>query len=162
VHILITGGAGFIGCNAAKRLLDEGHKVTVLDNLSRRGTRANLEWLKQNGLERFVSCDVRDAAALTAAVARCGKIAAVLHLAAQVAVTTSVTDPREDFEINALGTFNLLEAVRATGRRPLVIYASTNKVYGGMEDVEIVETNGACEDEREGRYYYKNLPAGVP
>lgn len=161
MHILITGGAGFIGCNAAKRFLDSGHRVTVLDNLSRRGTSANLAWLKSCGLHDFISCDVRDFNRLQEALRGCDGLSAVLHLAAQVAVTTSVTNPREDFEINALGTFNLLEAVRATGSRPLVIYASTNKVYGGMEEVEIGNAPGICEDEREGRYYYKDLAEGA-
>jgi CDP-paratose 2-epimerase len=162
VHVLITGGAGFIGCNAAKRFLDLGYRVTVLDNLSRRGASANLEWLKSCGLHEFISCDVRDAGRLSEAVRRCRGLSAVLHLAAQVAVTTSVNYPREDFEINALGTFNLLEAVRAAGGRPLVIYASTNKVYGGMEDVEIETAPGICKDEREGRYSYKGLAGGCP
>jgi CDP-paratose 2-epimerase len=161
LHILITGGAGFIGCNAAQRFLALGYEVTVLDNLSRRGTSANLEWLRSRGLQHFVPCDVRDAARLAEGVRQCGELSAVLHLAAQVAVTTSVQNPREDFEINALGTFNLLEAVRATGGRPLVIYASTNKVYGGMEEVAIESAPGICADEREGRYYYKDLAEGV-
>lgn len=151
---LITGGAGFIGCNAASRFLKRGDRVTVLDNLSRKGTRLNLEWLRQQGgaLE-FVEADIRDTMALERVFLR-REVDAVLHLAGQVAVTTSVERPREDFEINALGTFNVLEAVRLSGQTPAVIYASTNKVYGGMTDIGIVE--------RHGRYEYAELPQGVP
>lgn len=105
MKVLITGGAGFIGCNWAARLMRGGHTVTVFDNLSRKGTPANLEWLQTQGAVNFVRGDVRDAAALAEAAK--GR-QAVYHLAAQVAVTTSVVNPREDFEINALGTFNAL------------------------------------------------------
>ena len=151
--VLITGGAGFIGCNYAVHLLQAGHDVTLFDNLSRRGAASNLDWLRERfarGFE-FVRADVRDADALAAAV---DWQDAVFHLAAQVAVTSSVTDPREDFEINALGTFNVLEAARLTGRQPLVVYASTNKVYGGMEHVRVVETDT--------RWEYADLPLGLP
>jgi CDP-paratose 2-epimerase len=151
MRILITGGAGFIGCNWAARVLREGHAVTVFDNLSRRGTDANLEWLQAQGTVQFIPGDVRDAPALVAA-ARDQE--AIYHLAAQVAVTTSVVNPREDFEVNALGTFNVLEAARLSGRRPLVVYASTNKVYGGMEEVRVMEA--------ETRYAYADLPYGLP
>jgi CDP-paratose 2-epimerase len=139
MRILITGGAGFIGCNLADRCLGEGHQVTLLDNLSRRGSEANLAWLNgRHGEERlgFVRADVRDAEAMLQAA---GGQEAIYHLAAQTAVTTSVTDPRTDFEINALGTFNVLEAARRAGADPVFIYASTNKVYGGMEDAPAVE-----------------------
>lgn len=151
MNILITGGAGFIGCNWAERLIGEGHAVTVFDNLSRKGTSANLEWLRTRGAFEFVEGDVRDAALLEKAAK--GQ-QAIYHLAAQVAVTTSVVNPREDFEINALGTFNALEAARAAGTNPLVVYASTNKVYGGMEEVRI--------EEGDMRYGYADLPHGLP
>lgn len=150
-NVLITGGAGFIGCNWAARLMRGGHTVTVFDNLSRQGTPANLEWLKTQGPVNFVRGDVRDAAALAEAAK--GQ-RAVYHLAAQVAVTTSVVNPREDFEVNALGTFNALEAARAAGTQPVVVYASTNKVYGGMEDVGVTE--------EATRYRYSDLPHGLP
>jgi len=97
VHILVTGGAGFIGYNAVTRFMERGHRVTVLDNLSRRGARANLGALQAAGLGRFVQCDVRDSASLTSALHEAGEVDSVLHLAAQVAVTTSLTNPREDF-----------------------------------------------------------------
>ncbi len=151
---LITGGAGFIGANYAARLLARGERVTLYDNLSRRGAERNVAWLRERFGEhafRLVVGDVRDAALLTAEVREAD---VVVHLAAQVAVTTSVRQPRLDFEVNALGTFNVLEAARLSPRNPLVIYASTNKVYGGMEEVGVVE--------EETRYRYADLPHGVP
>ncbi len=149
---LITGGAGFIGCNLAHTLLAEREQVTVLDNLSRPGTAQNLAWLRdQHGPDfEFVQADVRDAGAMQAAVQG---HEVVYHLAGQVAVTTSVNNPREDFEINALGSFNVLEAARQAKPMPIFFYASTNKVYGGMEHVQIVE--------QPTRYSYADLPAGV-
>jgi CDP-paratose 2-epimerase len=133
---LITGGAGFVGANLAHRLLSQGQRVLVFDNLSRPGVERNLEWLEQNhaaGLEVMVA-DIRDAAAVERAVAKAGH---VFHFAAQVAVTTSLADPREDFAINALGTLNVLEAARAQRVPPSVLVTSTNKVYGGLEDVSL-------------------------
>jgi CDP-paratose 2-epimerase len=150
--MLITGGAGFIGVNAARYFADKGWHITVLDNLSRRGTEDNLRWLQDQADIRFERVDIRDHAALEAAV-KSARPDVPLHLAAQVAVTTSVTDPREDFEINALGTFNVLEAVRQHSPESFVINASTNKVYGKMEEVGTVERNG--------RYEYRDLPTGV-
>jgi CDP-paratose 2-epimerase len=151
---IVTGGAGFIGCHAAARFAAAGHHVVLVDNLSRRGADANLAWLKGRGVTDFVKADVRDAKALNDLLARHADADAVLHLAGQVAVTTSVADPRADFEINALGTLNVLEAVRlAAGGRPAVLYSSTNKVYGNLEHVKVVE--------RGGRYTYEDLPHGV-
>jgi len=153
-NYFITGGAGFIGSNYVHRLLARGEKVTIYDNLSRGGAPRNLAWLQETFGEnafRLIVGDVRDAALLTAAGREAGVI---VHLAGQVAVTTSVTHPREDFEANALGAFNVLEAARLSERRPMVIYASTNKVYGGMEDVPVVE--------RATRWEYENLPFGCP
>jgi CDP-paratose 2-epimerase len=153
-HYLITGGAGFIGCNYTAHLLENGQEVTIFDNLSRRGTDKNLEWLKTKFGEKaftFVRGDIRDLESLKKVVP--GKDV-IVHLAAQVAVTTSVTDPREDFEINALGTFNVLEAARLVGDDPIILYASTNKVYGGMEEVRV-----ASDDVQ---YYYEDFPLGIP
>lgn len=153
-NYLVTGGAGFIGSNYVSRLLKRGEKVTVFDNLSRKGAAANLTWLREKyGANSFqlIQADVRDTKAIEEAAADADVI---VHLAAQVAVTTSVTHPREDFEINALGTFNVLEAARASGRKPIFLFASTNKVYGGMDDVEVVE--------QATRYMYKDLPLGCP
>lgn len=151
---LITGGAGFIGCHAAARLHAAGHRVVVVDNLSRRGTDANLAWLQAQGVTDLIQADIRDAAAMQSLLARHADADVVLHLAGQVAVTTSVADPRADFEANALGTFNVLEAVRTAAQgRPALFYSSTNKVYGNLEHVEVVE--------RDGRYAYADRPLGV-
>lgn len=150
---MITGGAGFIGCNYASRCLARGEKILIFDNLSRPGSKRNIEWLEQmhgkNSFELVVG-DVRDADAIQKAARNANRI---LHLAAQVAVTTSVTDPRTDFEINAQGTFNTLEAARLSGNLPGFIYASTNKVFGGMENVRVVE--------QKTRYDYGDLPEGA-
>jgi CDP-paratose 2-epimerase len=149
---LVVGGAGFIGVNAAHHIAQQGHDVTVLDNFSRQGTEDNAEWLlAQHPKVRVVRADIRsDREAMEREAAACDVL---LHLAAQVAVTTSVSDPRTDFEINALGSFNVLDAARRAPRPPIVLYSSTNKVYGGMEEVSIVE--------KEGRYAYGTLPLGV-
>lgn len=136
--ILITGGAGFIGSALADRLAREGEDVLVYDSFARPGVEDNVAWLRERNPRR-VSCaigDIRDKAALSEAVRGC---AAVFHLAAQVAVTTSLADPAEDVQVNLQGTFNLLEALRR-GRQPCV-FASTNKVYGGLEDVDLVCAN---------------------
>lgn len=151
---LLTGGAGFIGSNYADALLARGERVVILDNLSRRGAERNLAWLRQtHGDDSFelVVADVRNADALLEPVSRAS---VVVHLAAQVAVTSSVADPRNDFEINALGTFNLLEAARQAGHKPFILYASTNKVYGEMLEHALVD--------EETRYRYADLPHGLP
>ena len=153
MKILITGGAGFIGANAAERFLKKGDKVYVFDNLSRRGTDWNLSMLKKHKNLTFIKGDTRVYDNLLKVFKKNKDFDVVLHYAAQVAVTTSVTDPREDFEINALGTFNLLEAIRNTKADPVVIYSSTNKVYGGMTDIKIVEKNG--------KYAYRDYPKGI-
>ena len=150
--ILITGGAGFIGVNSAKYFTDQGWAVTVLDNLSRPGTKSNLEWLKDQGAFNFEKVDIRDQNELDRVVQKT-QPDTLLHLAAQVAVTTSVENPREDFDINAQGTFNVLEAVRCHSPETFLINASTNKVYGKMEVIGV--------EERNGRYEYCDLPEGV-
>lgn len=151
---LITGGCGFVGSNLTSALLADGHAVTVFDNLSRRGTERNRDWLlaKNDPNLTFIRGDIRNFDEIRQATAS-QPFDVVIHTAGQVAVTTSVTDPREDFMINALGTFNVLEAVRALDRRPALLLTSTNKVYGGMEEVKVVERNG--------RYEYESLPEGV-
>ena len=153
-NYLVTGGAGFIGSNYVHRLLQRGEKVTIYDNLIRAGASKNLAWLEEtfgkNG-NRLIVGDVADAALLTDATRDADVI---IHLAGQVAVTTSVMNPREDFEANALGTFNTLEAARASGRDPVFVYASTNKVYGGMEDVPLAE--------EPTRWRYADLEHGCP
>jgi len=154
MHYLITGGAGFIGSNYVHRLLRRGERVTIYDNLSRTGATANLDWLRATfGSDAFtlINGDVRDAVLVTTAVR---DVDVIVHLASQVAVTTSVLHPREDFEINVTGTFNVLEAARLASQRPAFLFASTNKVYGGMESL-IVE-------EHETRYAYRDYPYGIP
>jgi len=153
-NYFITGGAGFIGSNYVSRLLERGEKVTIYDNLSRAGAPRNLAWLQEKfgqAAFRLMIGDVRDAAQLTVSSREADVI---VHLAAQVAVTTSVVKPREDFEINAQGTFNVLEAARLNERKPVILYASTNKVYGGMEDVKVVEDAT--------RWRYADLTLGCP
>jgi CDP-paratose 2-epimerase len=141
--VLIFGGAGFIGSNWAHRLLKTTDaKVHIFDNLSRRGVYHNLKWLQKAapGPDRLqvTIADVRDVAAVERAVQRATEI---YHFAAQVAVTTSVSDPRFDLEVNVGGTFNILEAARKTGRRPFILFTSTNKVYGSLEDRPVVRTS---------------------
>lgn len=158
MRILTTGGAGFIGCNIAKRFLDEKANVIIIDNLSRPGTEKNLNWLKNcsnNNNLTFIKGDIRNRQLMDLLFNRpdLGKIDIVFHMAAQTAVTTSVVNPREDFEINALGTFNLLEAVRNSKQRPIIINASTNKVYGEIESIKVKE--------KKTRYEYDSLPYGV-
>jgi len=153
-NYLITGGAGFIGSNYVHRLLSRGEHVTIYDNLSRAGASKNLAWLEETFGEkssRLIVGDVADANHLTEAAQDADVI---VHLAGQVAVTTSVINPREDFEANALGTFNALEAAHASKRDPVFLYASTNKVYGGMEDVALTEDPT--------RYRYADLEHGCP
>lgn len=142
--VLITGGAGFIGTNIAHRLLRRGVPVTVFDNLSRPGVERNLRWLaaEHGSLLRVEVADVRDAAALRRCIAPAGR---VVHLAAQVAVTTSMADPLVDFEVNALGTLNVLEALRGMSEPAPLLYTSTNKVYGNLEDVELTNSGRRYE-----------------
>ena len=153
MRVLITGGAGFIGCNYADRLLSRGDEVVVLDDLSRPRTELNLRWLQEHhrsGLH-FLRGDIRDYESVARAA---DGVDAVFHLAAQVAVTTSVSHPRHDFEVNALGSFNILEAVRQVCPEAPAVFASTNKVYGGLEGLEVVETTT--------RHEIPALPLGVP
>ena len=152
--VLITGGAGFIGINAAAYFLSKGYQITIFDNFSRKGAKNNITWIKKefgDGGLTIVKGDVRyDSNKLEELVKNTDLI---IHLAGQVAVTTSVENPREDFEINALGTFNLLEAIRKSGNNPVLIYSSTNKVYGELEDLKILE--------QKTRYVFEDLPTGV-
>lgn len=152
--ILIIGGAGFIGINSAKKFIEDGCQVTIFDNLSRNGTDKNMKWLETEyaGKYDFIRGDVRFDQELLAQAVEASD--AVLHLAAQVAVTTSVADPRTDFEINALGTLNVLEAIRKSEKKPLIIYTSTNKVYGDLERSAVKE--------EDSRYALLDYPAGVP
>lgn len=156
VRILITGGAGFVGCNLADYFLRKGHEVIVFDNFMRNGVEKNVKWLEENhkkGLN-IIKGDVRNYDALKNA---CKDVNTIFHTAAQVAVTTSIKNPREDFEINALGTFNVLEAARNSNTNPIVIYTSTNKVYGNnVNKIPLIE--------KETRYEFDdpNFKNGIP
>lgn len=148
---LLIGGAGFIGINFAKALIDQGNKVTILDNLKRKGSTKNLDWLSTNYNVDLVVADIRhDINELQDAISNCDVI---YHLAAQVAVTTSIKNPVYDFEVNARGMINILEAVRLSGNECSIVYASTNKVYGKLDD-KPVQLAG---DE----YVYTDLKLGI-
>jgi len=152
-RIVVTGGAGFIGSHLVDDLLSSGYHVTVFDAFGRRGSEYNAAWLQdRHPGDRLtvVRGDVRDADHVRSVVRHADVI---YHVAGQVAVTLSVDDPRADFETNALGAFNVLEGARRSGRRPAVIFTSTNKVYGRMDDVATVE--------EERRYRYRDLPDGI-
>jgi CDP-paratose 2-epimerase len=146
--VLITGGAGFIGCNLAQRLLCEGRRVVLYDSLARGGVQANARWLTQQHGTRvaLVVGDTRDGSLLRELVSQASR---VYHFAAQVAVTTSLDDPIEDFDVNLRGTLNVLEALRALDRPPPVLFTSTNKVYGNLSDMEL--------EERDSRYAPRSL-----
>ena len=133
---LITGAAGFIGTNLADRLLSMRKRVVIFDNLSRPGVEQNVKWLRSRHPEllRVEIGDVRNAKAVEQAV---DGVAHVFHFAAQVAVTTSLDSPVHDFEVNARGTLNVLEAIRRRKERPSLVFTSTNKVYGHMADVAL-------------------------
>lgn len=154
MNIFITGGAGFIGVHTASYYLSRGDRITIFDNFSRKGTRENVNWLKQKYGDKkltVIEGDIRDFVKIKQSIV--GN-EVVIHLAGQVAVTTSVVNPREDFEINALGSFNVLEAARLSAPKATIIFASTNKVYGGMEEVKIIKKGK--------RYAYRDLPEGIP
>jgi CDP-paratose 2-epimerase len=153
VKWLVTGCAGFIGCNAAASFLARGDVVVGVDDLSRPGTELNLRWLEGLGGEFALErCDIRDERSLDDVFAANADADSVLHLAGQVAVTTSIAAPRDDFEINALGTFNICDATRRHLPDAVLINAATNKVYGaGTTDVELVD----------GRWWSVSAPSGV-
>jgi CDP-paratose 2-epimerase len=151
-YTLITGGAGFIGSNLANALLEDGENVVILDNLARAGVESNVQWLVENHGDnvRVEIGDVADGARVTPLVRQSRR---VFHLAAQVAVTTSISDPRLDLQSNLMGTFNVLEAARSAPDPPAVLFTSTNKVYGGLEAIPI---------EKAGSFYrYADARRGV-
>jgi CDP-paratose 2-epimerase len=152
LKILITGGCGFIGTNAAAAFCKLGHEVTILDDLSRPCSGLNLEWLREQGRFDYHKADVRDSRAVDRVVQN-GRFDVALHLAAQVAVTASVKDPLKDFEINAGGTFNVLEAIRRHSPETIFLNASTNKVYGKL--------NGLKTRELKTRYRLMNGASGI-
>lgn len=139
MKILINGGCGFLGSNLASYGIQHGYDVTVLDNLSRFGSSRNLEWLKTLGNFKFIHGDTRNKNDLETVVKN-EKFDAVFHLAGQVAMTTSIQNPYKDFETNTLGAVNLLEALRKFSPKTAVLFSSTNKVYGDLEQYEYKET----------------------
>ena len=153
MKVLITGGAGFIGSNVAERCLRREDQVLVLDNLSRRGGDANLDWLRGIGDFEWLDADVRDRPAMMALLREHRDVDVIYHLAAQVAVTTSIVDPITDFEVNAAGTLNLLHATVEAGSDPIFIYSSTNKVYGDLASIPVLED--------ESRYRWATKVEGV-
>jgi len=154
MNLIITGGAGFVGSNLARAALERGHSLVVFDDLSRHGSAANLGWLRSLGAFTFIHGDIRaphDVRRLIANV----RPDVVFHLAGQVAMTTSLENPRRDFEVNAIGTFNVLEALREYSPNAAVLYSSTNKVYGHLEAV-------SPHEEGETRYFVPAYPNGFP
>jgi CDP-paratose 2-epimerase len=143
-HTLITGGSGFVGTNMADRLLREGRRVLVLDDLSRPGVTANLRWLQnEHGSRlRVEAGDVRDPAAVRRALLGADQ---VFHFAAQVAVTTSVEEPMHDFDVNLRGTVTLLEELRRLDSPPPLLFTSTNKVYGNLGDLTFTKEDNRYE-----------------
>ena len=153
LKILVTGGCGFLGSNLARETMLRHDELCVLDNLSRTGADLNLEWLRAQGSFRFEKGDVRDAGGVAKLVAEF-KPDVIFHVAGQVAMTTSIANPRADFETNVLGTINVLEAVREHAPGTAVMYSSTNKVYGDLEWVRYTQTDN--------RYLAPDYPKGFP
>lgn len=139
MKLLITGGCGFLGSNLAAHAIEQGIDLVVFDNLSRLGAVANLQWLQSKGSFKFVHGDIRNSNDVSRVVKEL-KPDAVYHLAGQVAMTTSIANTRMDFEVNALGSFNVLESVRDHSPNACVLYSSTNKVYGDLEQFNYEET----------------------
>lgn len=150
---LITGGCGFLGSNISVEILRQGQELIVFDDLSRHGAKMNLDWLKQQGEFNYFSGDIRNQKDVEHIVSQ-EQPDAILHLAGQVAMTTSIANPRLDFEINALGSFNILDSVRKFSPNTVVVYSSTNKVYGDLEWAEYLENPT--------RYSVKEFPNGFP
>lgn len=151
MKLLITGGCGFLGSNLAHEAIKRGIDLIVFDNLHRLGSQENLVWLKQQGKFEFIHGDIRNCNDVNRAVSNF-KPDAIFHLAGQVAMTTSIENPKLDFEVNAMGTHNLLEAVRLYNPEACIIYSSTNKVYGDLEQYTYEET--------ETRYKCTEMPNG--
>lgn len=149
----ITGGCGFLGSNIAESVLRQGQELVLFDNLQRLGSMENLTWLRQKGAFEFIHGDIRNENDIESAIAAY-KPDVIFHLAGQVAMTTSIKNPRMDFEVNALGTLNLLEAVKKSCPSAAVVYSSTNKVYGDLEWVQYEETPT--------RYVAPDYPQGFP
>ena len=153
MKVIITGGCGFLGSNVASDLLSKDVSLLVLDNLCREGSANNLEWLKTKGDFIFEKCDVRDYQKCIS-IFKYFRPDVIFHFAGQVAMTTSILNPKDDFEINTLGTINLLEACRLVSPNCFFIYSSTNKVYGDLNQILF--------HEKDKRYLSKDYPIGLP
>ncbi|MBQ7561610.1 MAG: GDP-mannose 4,6-dehydratase [Synergistaceae bacterium] len=152
MKILINGGCGFLGSNLASAGLERGYNITVLDNLSRYGSASNLEWLKSKpGNFTFIHGDTRNRNDVERVI-KSGKFDAIFHLAGQVAMTTSISDPYKDFQVNTLGTLNVLDSIRLYSPDTVMIFSSTNKVYGDLEQYNYYEN--------ETRYICQEFPDG--
>ncbi|MBU2710373.1 GDP-mannose 4,6-dehydratase [Zooshikella harenae] len=151
MKLIITGGCGFLGSNLAAEALANGHQLVVFDNLYRSGSRKNLAWLQTQGQLTFVHGDIRNQNDISRII-ESFRPDTIFHLAGQVAMTTSIVNPRMDFEVNVLGTHNLLEAVRQHAPKSIIVYSSTNKVYGDLEQYTYEET--------ETRYHCIQHPEG--
>lgn len=151
MKLLITGGCGFLGSNLAAHAIHRGDDLVVFDSLYRAGSLENLRWLKGLGAFRHVHGDIRNQNDITRVVTEF-RPDAIFHLAGQVAMTTSIANPRMDFEVNVLGSHNLLEAVRLNCPDAVVVYSSTNKVYGDLEQYAYQETarRYICSDRPRG------------
>lgn len=162
MNALITGGCGFLGSNLAAHLVDRGDSVLVFDNLSRHGASANLSWLRTLGEARrnpieFVHGDVRNSFDVEAVI-KAVRPDVIFHLAGQVAMTTSIQSPRRDFEINVLGSVNVLESVRQYTPETAIIYASSNKVYGDLSGLDLIEAPTRYQPRLHGKAVDENVP----
>jgi CDP-paratose 2-epimerase len=137
---LITGGCGFLGSNLASEVLKRGETLIVFDNFYRVGSYLNYEWLKKQGEFKFIHGDIRNREDIENIIKK-EKPDVIFHLAGQVAMATSILNPRLDFETNVIGTFNLLDAVKKYSPESIIVYSSTNKVYGDLEWVKYEETD---------------------
>jgi len=153
MRYLITGGCGFIGSNLAAEVLRKGEELFIFDNLFRFGSSANLEWLRKQGEFKYYPYDIRNNNDIETVIKEV-KPDYIFHLSGQVAMTTSIANPRLDFEVNAMGTYNLLDAVRKYSPDSVILYSSTNKVYGDFEHLTF--------DEKESRYECREYPKGFP
>lgn len=151
MKLLINGGCGFLGSNLASYAIEKGYDVTVLDNMSRLGSNRNREWLSTLGGMTFIHGDIRNKNDVENVI-KDGQFDAVFHLAGQVTMTKSIIDPYKDFEVNAIGTMNILDAIRKSSPKTTVIFSSTNKVYGDLEHYTYEETPT--------RYICKEFPNG--
>ena len=160
---LITGGCGFLGSNISKEILKQGNDLVVFDSLYRFGSYQNLEWLKTHGEFKFIHGDIRNFNDVERSIKQY-KPDVIYHLAGQVAMTSSIADPRMDFEVNVCGSFNLLNAVRMYSPETIIIYSSTNKVYGDLEQFTFYETETRykCIDKPNGFDESVNLDFNSP